>query len=332
MICMECYVSTIINQFGSRSLLVVVLLLVVLLLCGLLLGGLLLALGGIGVSLLLAGPHAAPLGQLGLGPLVPLAQLLLPHRLEPLGADDLGAALVQLLPVAVGSGVRPPLVLGEHVDFGRVGAAEGLGVQALLDGLVSELELPPLVELLQLVVLVHSPLLVIVFVSLQLEDCVPDGVGFVLQLVRVHGLEGEGLDADAEGDLHLLLHLLLGLGHLLPGVHGGGLGLLAALLLLSGHHLLALPLCLLHVLLLLLGLGLLLLLLLPFQCQLLSSLLLGGLLLLLGPDLLPLGLLLLEPLKLLLLLAPLVSPLKDVILQLGVQLGLLGLSVVPHGV
>merc|ERR1712214_160489 len=295
---MECYVSTIINQFGSRSilfllLLVVVLLLIVLLLRGLLLGGLLLTLGGLGVSLLLAGPHAAPLGQLGLGPLVPLAQLLLPHRLEPLGADDLGAALVQLLPVAVGSGVRPPLVLGEHVDFGRVGAAEGLGVQALFDGLVSELELPPLVELLQLVVLVHSPLLVIVFVSLQLEDCVPDGVGFVLQLVRVHGLEGEGLDADAEGDLHLLLHLLLGLGHLLPGVHGGGLGLLAALLLLSGHHLLALPLCLLHVLL---------------------------------------GLLLLEPLELLLLLAPLVSPLEDVILQLGVQLGLLGLSVVPHGV
>merc|ERR1719463_921882 len=171
MICMECYVSTIMNQFGSRSILFLLLLIVVLLLV------VLLTLGGLGVSLLLAGPHAAPLGQLGLGPLVPLAQLLLPHRPEPLGADDLGAALVQLLPVAVGSGVRPPLVLGEHVDFGRVGAAEGLGVQALLDGLVSELELPPLVELLQLVVLVHSPLLVIVFVSLQLEDCVPDGVG-----------------------------------------------------------------------------------------------------------------------------------------------------------
>merc|ERR1719297_219746 len=142
---MECYVSTIINQFGNRSILFLLLLV-----RGLLLGGLLLALGCLGVSLLLAGPHAAPLGQLGLGPLVPLAQLLLPHRLEPLGADDLGAALVQLLPVAVGSGVCPPLVLGEHVDFRRVGATEGLGVQTLLDGLVSELELPPLVELLQL--------------------------------------------------------------------------------------------------------------------------------------------------------------------------------------
>merc|ERR1712111_57578 len=113
-----------------------------------------------------------------------------------------------------------------------------------------------------------------------------------------------------------LLHLLLGLGHLLPGVHGGGLGLLATLLLLSSHHLLSLALSLLHVLLLLLSLDLPLLLLLSLESKLLSSLLLGNLLLLLGPDLFPLGLLLLQPLQLLLLLAPLVSPLEDVVFQL----------------
>merc|ERR1711971_1173686 len=249
-------------------LLLVVLFLVELLL-GLLLDGLLLTLRGLGVSLLLARPHAAPLGQLGLGPLVPLAKLLLPHALEPLGADDLGASLVQLLPVAVRPGVCPPLVLGEHVDGGGMSAAEGLGVESLLDGLVSELKLSPLVKFLELVVLVDPPLLEVVFVSLKFNNCVPDGVGLVPQLIRVHGVEGEGLDADTKGDLHLLLDLLLGLGHLLPGVHGGS-GLL-------------LPLSLLHELLLLLSLGLPLLFLLPLDLQLLGSLLLSDLLLLLGP-------------------------------------------------
>merc|ERR1719232_2056710 len=323
MICMECAVSTIRKQED---------LFLVGLLLGLLLDGLLLTLRGLGVSLLLAWPHAAPLGQLGLGSLVPLAKLLLPHALEPLGADDLGASLVQLLPVAVRPGVCPPLVLGEHVDGGGMSAAEGLGVESLLDGLVSELKLSPLVKFLELVVLVAPPLLEVVFVSLKFNNCVPDGVGLVPQLIRVHGVEGEGLDADTKGDLHLLLDLLLGLGHLLPGVHGGSGLLLASLLLLGGEHLLPLPLSLLHELLLLLGLGLPLLFLLPLDLQLLGPLLLSDLLLLLGPDLLPLGLFLLEPLELLLLLGSLVSPLDDVVLQLGIELGLLGLSVVRHDV
>merc|ERR1719350_1161924 len=183
MICMECAVSTIRKQ---EDLFLLLFLLVVL------------PLGGLGVSLLLAWPHSAPLGQLGLGSLGPLSELLLPHGLKPLAADDLGAALVQLLPVAVGPGVRPPLVLGEHVDGGGVGAAEGLGVESLLDGFVSELKLPPLVKLLELVVLVHPPLLEVVFVSLQFNNCVPDGVGLVPQLIRVHGIKGEGLNADAK--------------------------------------------------------------------------------------------------------------------------------------
>merc|ERR1719350_1688429 len=67
MICMECAVSTIRKQ---EDLFLLLFLLVVLLL-GLLLDGLLLTLGGLGVSLLLAWPHSAPLGQLGLGSLGP---------------------------------------------------------------------------------------------------------------------------------------------------------------------------------------------------------------------------------------------------------------------
>merc|ERR1719443_79622 len=119
MICMECAVSTIRKQEDLFLLLF------------LLVDGLLLTLGGLGVSLLLAWPHSAPLGKLGLGSLGPLSELLFPHGLEPLAANDLGAALVQLLPVAVGPSVRPPLVLGEHVDGGGVGTAEGLGVESL---------------------------------------------------------------------------------------------------------------------------------------------------------------------------------------------------------
>merc|ERR1719373_1410368 len=65
----------------------------------------------------------------------------------------------------------------------------------------------------------------------------------------VHDVEVKGLDADGEGDLLFLLKLLLGLGHLTPGIlnvaHAavslldGALGALAGsllLLLLSLHH------------------------------------------------------------------------------------------------
>merc|ERR1712186_131981 len=88
-------------------LLLLLLLIVILLLLELLLGGVLLTLGCLGVSLLLAGPHSAPLGKLRLWSLVPLGQLVFPHPLQPLSSHDLSSALVQLLPVAVGPGVRP---------------------------------------------------------------------------------------------------------------------------------------------------------------------------------------------------------------------------------
>merc|ERR1719387_1668071 len=76
----------------------------------------------------------------------------------------------------------------------------------------SQLQLLPLSELLELVILVKLPLLIVVLVCLQGNNCVPDLVGFVLQLITVHLIEGQGLDTDGQRDLHLLLHLLLGLG------------------------------------------------------------------------------------------------------------------------
>merc|ERR1712061_158258 len=157
------------------------LLLVVLLLGGLLSG--LLALGRVGGASLLARPLAEPLGQPRLGPLGPLGVLVLPHLLDQLGAQHLGAALVQLLPLAVGSGVRPPLVLGEHVDGGRVRAAEGLGVQTLLDGFVPHLQFLSLLQFLHLVVLVQLSLLIVIFVSLQSDDAFPYPRGLVLELI-----------------------------------------------------------------------------------------------------------------------------------------------------
>merc|ERR1719474_2052398 len=164
----------------------------VLLLGSLLSSGLLLTLRSLRISGLLARSHSEPLGQLLGGALREPGELLLPHRLQPLGADHLGATLVQLLAVAVRPRVRPPLVLGEHVDGGRVLLGEGLRVKTLL-------------ELLELVILVKLSLLVVVLVCLQGNNCVPDLVGFVLQLITVHLSEGQGLDTDGQRDLHLLL-------------------------------------------------------------------------------------------------------------------------------
>merc|ERR1711863_147594 len=286
-------------------LLVIFLLLLVLLLGGLLSSSLLLTLGCLRISSLFAWPNSEPLWQLLGGALRELGELLLPVRLQPLGPDHLGATLVQLLAVAVAPGVRPPLVLGEHPDCGGVLLGEGLGVKTLLDGLVPLLQLLPLSQLLQLVILVKLSLLIVVLVGLELEDCVEDLLSLALQLVGVHAVQVQGLDADSQGNLHLLLNLLLGLGHLFASVHGGTRRLLASLLL-SGEHLLPFPLILLPLLLLLL-------------CSLLCCLLL----LLLGTDLLPGGLFVFQPLQLSLLLGALIPPLGNVLPQLVVHLGLL---------
>merc|ERR1719225_1024465 len=150
---------------------------------------LLLALGRLRISSLFARSDSKPLWQLLGGTLRELRELLLPGRLQPLGPEHLGATLVQLLAVAVASGVRPPLVLGEHPDGGGVLLGEGLGVKTLLDRLVPLLQLLPLGQLLQLVILVKLPLLIVVLVVLELEDCVIDLLSLVLQLVRVHAVQ-----------------------------------------------------------------------------------------------------------------------------------------------
>merc|ERR1712130_179351 len=205
--------------------------------------------------------------------------------------------------------VGPPLILGVHADHGGVLANKGLRVKTLLQGLLSELSLLPLLQLLQ------APLLlVVVLVCLKLDDNVEQLGGLSLQVVSVHGVKVEGPDSDGKSNLLLLLQLLLGLGHLLAGIvalsaSSGLLGGRASLVGLLGiEHLLPLGLGLFQALLLLLGLsGPLVCLLFP-QLLLLFLLRLVELLLLLGPDLLPLGLLLLQLLQLLLLLLPGLPP------------------------
>merc|ERR1711970_1256078 len=283
-----------------------------------------LALGGLWVTSLFAWSLTEPLGQTGLGPLAPVLVLVFPHGLEHLSSDNFPATLIQLLSVAIGSGVGTSLILGEHADLGWVFACESLRVESLLDGLVSELDLLSFLQFLKLIILSKSSLFIVIFVGLKGDNGVPQSAGFALQLIRVHGIEVKGLDTDAQRGLHLLLNLFLGVGHLSAGIKGRGLLFLASLLLLGGHHLLPLALSLLEPLLFLLSLlGLLLGLFLP-QFLLLFPLLHGKLLFLLSSDFLPLGLFVLHPLELFLLLGPLFSPLIDVFLQLLIELTLLG--------
>merc|ERR1711936_735501 len=220
----------------------------------------LLTLWGLGVSLLLAGLLTKPLGQLLGGSLGELVVLLLPGGLEVLGSDDLPATLVQLLPVVVGPGVGSALVLGVHADLGWVLASQGLWVKTLLQGLGSQLSLLPLLQFLEIKFLCQLPLLVVVFVSLKLDDGLEEILNLSLQLIRVKSLKLKRLDSDAEGNLLLLLQLLLGLGELLAGVRDGSAShglilveLFSLLGLLGLKHLLPLGFGLLQPLLLLLG-------------------------------------------------------------------------------
>merc|ERR1712190_333128 len=329
----ECFSTSESHGEADLLLLIVLLLLlfllVVLLLGSSLLAAILLTLGSGGIASLLARPLSEPLGQLLGRPLGPLLVLLLPDGVQGLGTDDLPAALVQLLPVLVGPGVRPPLVLGVHADHGGVLANKGLRVKTLLQGLL------PLLQLLEVPLLLLPLLFVVVLVGLKLDHDVEQLGRLGLQVVGVHGLKVQGLDSDGEGDLLLFLELLLGLGHLLAGIValsassgllGGGASLVG---LLGIEHLLPLGLGLLQALLLLLGLsGPLVSLLFP-QLLLLFLLLLVELLLLLGPDLLPLGLLLLQLLQLLLFLLPGLPPLIDVLLEGLIESCLGGCLVLP---
>merc|ERR1712223_792676 len=60
------------------------------------------------------------------------------HRTSP-STELASARLSQPPPVVVGAGVSSALVLGVHADLGWVLASQGLGIQSLLHGLLSEL-------------------------------------------------------------------------------------------------------------------------------------------------------------------------------------------------
>jgi hypothetical protein len=68
------------------------------------------------------------------------------------------------------------------------------------------------------VVLSLHPLFQVVFLGLQLDNGLPELVGLGTELGGAHAGELEGLDAEAQGDLLLLLELFLGLAALNLGV------------------------------------------------------------------------------------------------------------------
>merc|ERR1712018_995382 len=192
MFCINNDVSVLLELF----LVLIVLLLLVILLLNLSLSLFLLTLGSLWITFLLAWTDSAPLGQLGLGSLLPFSQLLLPAGLQPFRSDDLSTTLIQLLSVAVRSGVCPTLVFGEHANSGGMGTTEGLGIETLLDGLISKLQFFPFIQLFEFIILIYPSLYIIVFVGLKFNNCVPDGVGLGAELVRVHGLQRQRLKSD----------------------------------------------------------------------------------------------------------------------------------------
>merc|ERR1711983_133025 len=159
-------------------------------------GGFIIFIGGVGVSSLLAGALAEPLGQLGLGPLEPFIVLLLPEGLEVFSTDDFPATFVQLSPVLVSPGVGPTLVFGVHADLGRIFASEGLGVKTLLHGLLPQLLLLSFLQPFQVIVLPLLSFFEIVFLSLEPDNGVPKLLGFVHEFIGLHGLDVKGFDAD----------------------------------------------------------------------------------------------------------------------------------------
>merc|ERR1712024_59666 len=134
-------------------------------------------------------------------------------------------------------------------------------VKTLFQGLGSELSLLSLLQFLQVELLGELPLFIVILVSLHLDDGLEELLSLGLELIRVHLLKGERLDSDAQGDLLLLLKLLLGLGEFLAGIISTRstsnrlllIGSVSLLGLLGLQHLLSLSLSLLKLLLLFLS-------------------------------------------------------------------------------
>merc|ERR1719336_1916624 len=287
--------------------------LIILLSCSSLLS--LLSLRSLRFSLLLAGSLTKPLGKLLGWSLAPVIILLLPCSLQVFSSDNFPATFIHFLSDIIRSGVCSTLILGVHSDLWWVLSSQGLWVETLLQGLGSELSLLSLLQFLEVKLLSEFSLLIVILVSLHLDDGLEKLLSLSLQLIRVHGLKSKRLYSDAKGNLLLLFKLLFGLGQLLAGITSWAtsnrlllVSSISLLGLLSLKHFLSLGLSLLQALFLLfsfLGFSLSLL---SLHLLLLFSLLLIELLLLLKSDLLPLGLLLLELGQLILLLLSGLSP------------------------
>merc|ERR1712235_155410 len=193
---------------------------------------------GLWVSLLLAWSLSKPLGESSGRSLAPFIVFLFPARFKVFSSDNFPASLIHFLSVIIRSGICSTLILGVHADLWWVLSSKGLWVKTLLKGLSSELSLLSLLELLEVKLLSEFPLLIVIFVSLKLDDDLEELLSLGLDLIRVHGLKFKWLDSDAKGNLLLFLKLLLTLS----------LSLLKALLLLLSFLGLPLSLFLLHLL------------------------------------------------------------------------------------
>merc|ERR1712126_764905 len=241
--------------------------------------------------------YSKPLGASSGRSLAPFIVFLFPARFKVFSSDNFPSSLVHFLSVIIRSGVCSTLILGVHADLWWVLSSEGLWVKTLLQGLSSELSLLSLLQLLKVKLLGEFSLFIVIFVSLKLDDDLEELLSLGLDFIRVHSLKFKWLDSDGEGNLLLFLKLLLGLGELLAGITD--LSSSSGFLLVSHFSLLGL---------------------LSLKHFLALSLSLLKALLLLKSDLLPLGLLLLEFGELILLLLPGLSPFRDVLLELVVQL------------
>merc|ERR1711862_65 len=128
------------------------------------------------------------------------------RREEEKKRRNLPASFIQFLPVIIGSGVCSAFILGVHADHGRVFANKCFGVQTLLQGLLSQLGLLPL---LQVQFLCEFSLFIIIFVCFKLDNYIEDLCCLCFQLIRVHGFKLQWFYSDREGDLLFLLKLLL---------------------------------------------------------------------------------------------------------------------------
>merc|ERR1719412_1528277 len=294
--------------------------------CGII-GSLFAIFRGLWVTSLLARALSEPLGKLPGWPLHPFVALFLPDLVQ-LGQPFVSeSTLVHFLPVVIGSGVSSALILGVHPYLGWVVSNKGIGVESLLQGLLSQLGLLPFLEFLEGEDLFCLLLLHVVSVGFELNGHVVELFSLLSQLIRSQFFEGEGLNSDAKSDLLLFFELLLGFAHFLAGITGvsvtlASLSEASLLFFLCLKHGLSLGLGFFQQLLLGFGFLLPLLSLLLFRLLLLLLLLLVEFFLLLGPDLFPLGLFVLELLQLLLFGFPRFLPFCDVFLEGFVKGGL----------